>query len=57
MKLIDLDDDRYCVYDGMYGTHKNYLIAPDAPIIQTKQFKYFDEDEKVWKVGSVIVDG
>ena len=26
------------------------------PIIKTKQIKYFDEDEKVWKIGSVIVD-
>lgn len=28
----------------------------DAPTIKTKQIKYFDEDEKVWKVGEVIVD-
>ena len=28
----------------------------NAPSIQTKQVKYFDEDEKVWKIGSVIVD-
>ena len=28
----------------------------DAPTIETKQIKYFDEDEKVWKIGSVIVD-
>ena len=26
------------------------------PIIKTKQIKYYDEDENVWKVGSVIVD-
>ena len=26
------------------------------PTIETKQIKYFDEDEKVWKIGSVIVD-
>ena len=26
------------------------------PTIKTKQFKYYDEDEQVWKVGSVIVD-
>ena len=26
------------------------------PAIKTKQIKYFDEDEKVWKIGSVIVD-
>lgn len=28
----------------------------DAPTIPTKQVKYFDEDERVWKIGSVIVD-
>ena len=28
-----------------------------APTIKTKQIKYFDEDEKVWKIGEVIVDG
>ena len=27
------------------------------PIIKTKQVKYFDEDEKVWKTGEVIVHG
>lgn len=24
--------------------------------LKTKQIKYFDEDEKVWKEGSVIID-
>jgi len=28
----------------------------DAPSITTKQVKYFDEEESVWKIGSVIVD-
>ena len=28
----------------------------DAPTIKTKEIKYFDEDEKVWKIGRVIVD-
>ena len=27
-----------------------------TPTITTKQIKYYDEDENVWKVGSVIVD-
>ena len=26
------------------------------PTIKTKQAKYYDEDEKAWKIGSVIVD-
>lgn len=29
----------------------------EAPTIKTKQAKYFDEDEKVWKIGEVIVNG
>lgn len=28
----------------------------DVPTITTKEVKYFDEDEKVWKIGSVIVE-
>ena len=28
----------------------------EAPTIKTKQVKYYDEDESVWKIGSVIVD-
>ena len=28
----------------------------DAPSIKTKEVKYFDEDEKVWKIGEVIVE-
>ena len=31
------------------------MIA-DRPPIETKQVKYFDEEEKVWKIGSVIVE-
>lgn len=27
-----------------------------AALIATKQVKYYDEDENVWKIGSVIVD-
>ena len=26
------------------------------PLVKTKQIKYFDEDENVWKVGEVIVN-
>lgn len=29
----------------------------EAPTIKTKQIKYYDEDEQVWKIGEVIVDG
>ena len=26
------------------------------PTIKTKQVKYYDDEEQVWKVGSVVVD-
>ena len=32
------------------------MAIAHAPTIKTKQIKYYDEDEKVWKTGSVIVD-
>ena len=32
------------------------MAIEEAPTIKTKQVKYFDEDEKVWKIGEVIVD-
>lgn len=28
----------------------------NAPTIKTKQIKYFDEEEQLWKIGEVIVD-
>ncbi len=32
------------------------MAIAHAPTIKTKQIKYFDEDENVWKIGSVIID-
>ena len=31
-------------------------LEVDKASITTKQIKYYDEEEQVWKVGSVIVD-
>ena len=28
----------------------------NAPTIKTKQVKYYDDDEKVWKIGEVIAN-
>ena len=64
MRIIDAD---YVLSKiGEYADHPNeelvnnlaiaFDIVCDAPIIRTKQVKYYDEDEQVWKVGSVIVD-
>ena len=32
------------------------MLIEQIPYVKTKQVKYYDEDEKVWKVGEVIVD-
>lgn len=37
-------------------TPKWDLLINVQPTIKTKQVKYYDEDEKVWKIGRVIVD-
>lgn len=31
-------------------------IIMNAPTIKTKEIKYYDESENVWKIGSVIVN-
>lgn len=31
-------------------------IMDKTPAVETKEVRYFDEDEKVWKIGRVIVD-
>lgn len=45
-------------YPNDYQTPLGSLRAcvDDAPTIKTKLVKYFDEDEKIWKKGEVIVD-
>lgn len=59
MRLIDAD----ALKDSMRGEFIDNVeerIAireiDDAPTIKTKQIKYFDEDEQVWKIGEVIVE-
>jgi hypothetical protein len=32
----------------------NFATAKE---VQTKQVKYYDEDENVWKIGEVILNG
>ena len=38
------------------GYRKAEEVIKNAPSIKTKEVKYYDEDEKVWKIGSVIID-
>ena len=71
MRLIDADvliEKYYKQMDELMESTSEHLSAEalsllcgftlinSAPSIETKQIKYFDEDEKVWKIGSVIVD-
>lgn len=58
MRLIDADALSEYVekqYMGFIG-NPTWDDINSAPTIKTKQIKYYDEDEKVWKVGEVIVD-
>ena len=32
------------------------MAIEEAPTIKTKEVKYYDEDERVWTIGRVIVD-
>lgn len=42
---------------GLWIRYKMFENAiNDVPAFNTKEVKYYDEDEKVWKIGSVIVD-
>lgn len=59
VRLIDADT----VINKMHGCFIDIIeekiavqIIKASPAIETKQIKYFDEEEKVWKIGSVIVD-
>ena len=63
MKLIDadamidrLDTDEYGMRLPKAVAGLTKVLIDDAPTIVTKLIKYFDEDEKVWKEGSVIID-
>lgn len=41
---------------GLWIRYKMFENCLDnAPPIETKQVKYFDDDENVWKIGEVIV--
>ena len=65
MRLIDADAvvgkayDSGLWNDAINGFHQRVVDVEDiddSPTIKTKQIKYYDEDENVWKTGSVIVD-
>ena len=45
-----------CEEDSGYWCESGGLIRRDIPSVETKQIKYFDDDEKVWKIGNVIME-
>jgi len=63
MRIIDADklkkdlSENYAFYGFRQLLNDFYEALDSAPTIKTKQIKYFDEEENVWKIGSVIVDG
>lgn len=57
MRLIDADALKENAHTlDEWGNCVFVDTIDDAPTIKTKSVKYFDEDEKVWKIGEVIVD-
>ena len=69
MRLIDADALRVDMFQRTRSYFEASIDAPfttiyaittkqieNAPTIKTKEIKYFDEDESVWKIGRVIVN-
>lgn len=66
MRYIDADalieEYAYASNDWDRARQKFALVVVDAndiknaPTIETKEIKYYDEDEQVWKIGKVIVE-
>jgi hypothetical protein len=55
-KYIDTDIEKFSNSDVKIVLENLKQNILKAPTIKTKQIKYYDEDENVWKIGSVIVD-
>ena len=58
MRIIDADElmKAYARFEFCSDMGDAMEMLDNAPTIKTKEVKYFDEDEKVWKIGRVIVD-
>ena len=64
MRLINADalidnlksDVAYKDYEWSMYADGFIETIDDAPTIETKEIKYYDEDEQVWKIGKVIVE-
>lgn len=54
LKQIDIDAEGE---PGYYGdTWKFIDTINNMPVARTKKIEYFDVDEKVWKIGEMIVN-
>ena len=59
MRLIDADALKESMRGEFFDSVEEWTAIREidaAPTIETKQIKYFDEDEKVWKIGNVIME-
>lgn len=55
--MIPYDKElRKALGDKVEGYLEAERIIRSAPTIKTKEIKYYDESENVWKIGSVIID-
>lgn len=54
MRIIDGDELRRELIRGHDLIGAKYVDL--APTIKTKEIKYYDEEDQVWKTGEVIVD-
>lgn len=55
-RLIDADSIEIPHFTLATDRLKVIDAIDETPTIKTKEVKYYDENEKVWKIGSVIVD-
>jgi hypothetical protein len=57
VRIIDADKVEVRYRGGFHDDYvAEYDSFMDAPTIKTKQVKYYDDDEKAWKIGEVIVN-
>ena len=61
MRIIDVDSIDWSVVEDEHGKRSESIVdckilIENQTTIETKEIKYYDEDEHVWKIGRVIVD-
>lgn len=57
-RYIDANAVEKVFFEKTYPCEVEDIIAEidNIPAIKTKEIKYYDEDENVWKIGKVIVN-